>query len=120
MNGKRKKSINCFNNEFTVHVISSASMQMFGSNTLASFGNFFNDENQLSGDWRATISEIIFLTKTEHVVNGEIIAYSLEGYEDSQKISSYANVISWPYNGENLSFMTGNFDYVNQLPGTIK
>ena len=39
---------NQFEDEFTVHVISSASMQIFKSNTLASFRNFFNDEIQLS------------------------------------------------------------------------
>ena len=113
-------SRNRFDDEFTVHVISSASMQIFGSNTLASFRNFFNDEIQLSGDWRVALSEIIFPTKIEHVVNGDLLAYSLKGYEDSQKISSDASVISRPYNGEKLSFMTCNFDNVNQLLGTIK
>ena len=110
---------NRFDDEFTVHVISSASMQIFGSNTLASFRNFFNDEIQLSGDWRVALSEIIFPTKIEPVVDGDLIAYSLKGYEDSQKPSSDANVISRPYNGEKLCFMTGNFDNVNQLLGTI-
>ena len=77
------------------------------------FAIFFNDEIQLSGDWRVALSEIIFPTKIEHVVNGDLIAYSLKGYEDSQKISSDASVISRPYNGEKLSFMTGNFDNIN-------
>ena len=45
-----------------MHVISSASMQI-----------------QLSGDWRVALSEIIFPTKIEHVVNGDLIAYSLKG-----------------------------------------
>ena len=84
------------------------------------FGNFFNDEIQLYGDWRVALSEIMFPTKIEHVVNGDLIAYSLKGYEDSRKISSDANVISRPYNGEKISFVTGNFDNVNQLLGTIK
>ena len=66
------------------------------------------------------LTEIIFPTKNEHVVNGDLIAYSLKGYQDSQKLSSDANVISRPYNGEKLSFMAGNFDNVNQLLGTIK
>ena len=71
---------------------------------------FFNDEIQLSGDWRVALSEIIFPTKIQHVVNGDLIAYSLKGYEDSQRISSDANVISIPYSGEKFSLMTGNFD----------
>ena len=95
-------SRNRFDDEFTVCVISSASTQIFGSNTLVSFRNNFNDENQLSGDWRVTLSKIIFPTKSEHVVNGDLIAYSLKGCEDSQKISSDANVISRPYNVKNF------------------
>ena len=75
-------------------------MQIIGSNTLASFRIFFNDKIQLSGDWRVALSEIIFPTKIEHVMNGDLIAYNLKRYEDSQKISSDANIISRPYNGE--------------------
>ena len=52
--------------------------------------------------------------------SGDLIAYSLKGYEDSQKILSDANVFSRPYNGEKLPFMTGNFDNFNRLLGTIK
>ena len=63
-------SRNRFVDQLIDHVISSASMQIFWSNTLASFGNFFNDEIQLSGDWRLALSEIIFQTKNEHVVSG--------------------------------------------------
>ena len=57
---------------------------------------------------------------SNYAVNADLIAYSRKGYEDTQKISSDANVISRPYNGGKLSFMTGNFDNVNQLLGTIK
>ena len=72
-----------FEDELTVHVIFSASMEIFNQNLLASFRNFFNDEIQLSGDWRVARSEIIFPIKIQHVVNGDLIAYSLKGYEDS-------------------------------------
>ena len=113
-------SRNRFDDEFTVHVISSASMETFGSNTLASFRNFFIDEIHLSVNWRVALSEIIFPSKVQHVVNGDLIAYSRKGYEDSQKISSDANVISRPYNGEKISSMTGSFDTVAQLMSTIK
>ena len=109
-----------FEDEFTVHVLSSGSIEIFDQNTLTSFRNFFNDEIQLSGKWRVALSEIIFPTKIQHVVNGDLIAYSLKGYEDSQKISSDANVISRPYSGEKFSFMTGNVDSVAQLLFTIK
>ena len=95
-------------------------MEIFDQNRLASFWHTFNDEVQLSGDWRVTLSEIMFPTKIQHVMNGDLIAYSLKGYEDSQKISSDANVISWPYSREKFSIMTGNFDTVAQLQFTIK
>ena len=87
-------------------------MEIFDQNTLCSFRNFLNDEIHLSGDWRVALCEIIFPTKLQHVVIG---AYSLKGYEDSQRISSDANIISRPYSGEKFSFMTGNFDTGAQL-----
>ena len=109
-----------FEDEFTVHVISSASMGIFDQNTLASFRNFFNDEIQLSDGWRVAVSETIFPIKIQPVVNGDLITNSLRGYEDSQRISSDANVNSQPKGGEKFSFMTGNFDTVAQLLFIIK
>ena len=103
-----------FEDEFTVHVISSASIEIFDQSTLASFQNS-NDEIQLSGDWRAALSEIIVPTKVQHVVKRDLRAYDLKGYEESQLISSDANVISRPRSGEKFSFMTGSFDTVAQL-----
>ena len=95
-------------------------MEIFDQNILASFRNFFNDEIRLLGDWRLALREIIFPTKIQHVVNGDLIAYSLKGYEDSQRISSDVNVIYLPYSGEKFSFMTVNFDTVAQLLFTVK
>ena len=66
------------------------------------------------------LSEIIFPTKTENIVNGNLTVYNLKDYEDSQKISSGANVISRPYSGQQFSFMPGTFDTVAQLLATIK
>ena len=94
-------SSSCFEDEFTVHVISSASMDIFQENTLAYFRNLFNDEINLTGDWRVALSEIIFPTKIEHIVNGDLVAFSLRGYEESQNRATGSNVISRPYNGEN-------------------
>ena len=116
LNKKKKMSTNRFDDGFTVHVILSASMQIFESNNLASF-LIFSMMKFNSGDWRVALSEIIFQTKFEHVVNGDLIAYSPNGYKDSQKILTVANVIS---RGEKLSFMTGNLVNVNQLLGSIK
>ena len=112
-------SENRFTDEFTVHVTSSAPMEIFDSNTLNSFRNFFN-EIQLAGDWRRALSEIIFPTKNEPIVNGDMVVYSLKGYEDSQKRATEANVISRPYNGEKLSIMTGTYNSVVDILTTIK
>ena len=84
-------------------------MQKFGSNTMASFCNFL-----------VALSEIIIPNKIEHSVNGNLKACSLKGYDDLQQISSVFNVISRPYSGEMLAFMTDNFDNVNQFLGIIK
>ena len=115
-----KNELNRFTDEFTVHVISSASMEIFDSNTLSSFRNFFKDEIQLAGDWRVALSEIIFPTKNEHIVNGDMVVYSLKGYEDSQKRATEANVISCPYNGEKLSIKTETYNSVVDILTTIK
>ena len=109
-----------FEDEFTVHAISSASMEIFDQNTLASSRNFFNDKIQLSGDWRVALSEIIFSTKTEHITNVVLASYSSSGLENHQRNTSGAYVISRPSYGEQLAFMPGTFDTVPQLLATIK
>ena len=95
-------------------------MEIFDSNTLASFRNFFNDEIQLSVDWRVALKEIIFPTKIENFVNGNLTVYNLKDYKDSQKMSSGANVISRPYSGQKLAFMPGTFDSLAQFLATVK
>ena len=66
------------------------------------------------------LSEIIFPTKIENIVNGNLTVYNLKDYEDSQKMSSGANVISRPYSGQKVAFMPGTFDSVAQLLATVK
>ena len=113
-------SNNLFEDEFTIHVVSSASMELIDSNTLAPFQTFFNDEIQLSGDWRVALTEIIFPTKIEIIVKGNLTVYNLKDYEDSQNMSAAANVISRPYSGQKLAFMTDTFDLVAQFCATVK
>ena len=43
--------------EFTVHLISTASMDYFPDTTLASFRKFCKEEIALDGDWRVALSE---------------------------------------------------------------
>ena len=66
------------------------------------------------------LSEIIYPTKIENIVNGNLTVYNLKDYEESQKMSSGANIISRPYSGQKLAFMPGTFDSVAQLLATVK
>ena len=50
-------------NEFMVHLVSLASINIFVQSTLSSFKNYFNEEINLEGDWRVALSEIIFPAK---------------------------------------------------------
>ena len=59
------------------------------------------------------LSEIVFLTKIENIVNGNLILYNWKDNEDSQKISSGATVVSRPYTRQQFRFMPGySFDIV--------
>ena len=66
------------------------------------------------------LSEIIVPTKFEHIVNEDLVAFSLRGFEESQNRATGSNVISRPHNGEKLAFMTGTYDTVAQILATIK
>ena len=72
-----------FEDEFTVQVVSSASLEMFCSNTLAYFRNIFNNKIQLSGDWRVALNEVIFPVKIENIADGNMTVYNFKDYEDS-------------------------------------
>ena len=61
--------------EFTVHLISTASMDYFPDNTFDSFRNFCKEEIALDGDWRVALSEIIFPTKLNKVTDEEFTCF---------------------------------------------
>ena len=89
-----------FEHEFTVQVVSSPSMELFGSKANTSLRNFFNDQIQLSGDWRVALSEIIFSTNYENIVDGEITVYKLKDYEDSENNFLRWQIVSRLYSGQ--------------------
>ena len=66
------------------------------------------------------LSELIFPTKIEHLVSGDLAAFSLRGYEEWQNRATWANVISRPYSGEELAFMAGTYYTVAQILATIQ
>ena len=53
--------------EFEVHLLSTASMNIFADNTLASFKNQLPQNISLESDWRVAISEIIFPSNINNV-----------------------------------------------------
>ena len=53
--------------EFEVHLLSTASMNVFPDNTLASFKNQLPQNVSLEGDWRVALSEVIFASNINNV-----------------------------------------------------
>ena len=53
--------------EFELHLLSTASLNIFQDNTLASFKNQLPQSFSLEGDWRVALSEIIFPSEINNV-----------------------------------------------------
>ena len=54
--------------EFEVHLLSTASLEIFGDNTLAAFKNQLPQNISLEGDWRVALSEIIFPSELNNLI----------------------------------------------------
>ena len=106
--------------EFTVHLISTASMDFFRDNTLASFRNFCKEEIALDGDWRVALSEIIFLTKLNNVTDEEITYFRASEVVASKSNAGNRNTISRPYYGEKVFIKSGEYTFIEQLIDEIK
>ena len=53
--------------EFEVHFLFTASLEIFGDNTLAAFNNQLPQNISLEGDWRVALSKIIFPSEINNV-----------------------------------------------------
>ena len=62
--------------DFTVHLVSSASMDVFHDNTLSSFRNQLAQPLQLDGEWQVALESIIFPTSIKNVTSTRIREYS--------------------------------------------
>ena len=60
-------------------------MQIIKSNTLALFRNFSIDEIQLPGVWRVALSETIFTTEIENIVEGNLLLSAWKNMKKLQK-----------------------------------
>ena len=99
--------------EFTLHLISTASMDFFPDNTLASFRIFCKEEIALDGDWRVALSEIIFPIKINNVTDEEFTYFRA-----SEVVAS--NTISRPYYTEKVFIKSGEYTVIEQLINEIK
>ena len=106
-------------NEFTIHLVSSASMSIFPENALANLKNFFNEEISLEDDWRVALSEIMFPSRINHVNSTRIIKYSSEGNKTHQR-SIPTGAVSKPYKGETVLINAGSFENLEHLIKAIK
>ena len=103
-------------NEFTVHLISTASMDYFPDNTLASFRNFSKEEIiALDGDWRVALSGIIFPTKLNNVTDEEFTYFRASEVVASKSNAGNRITISRPYYGEKIFIKSGEYTFIEKI-----
>ena len=100
-------------NEFTVYLVSSASMSVFTDNTLASFKNLFSEEIILDGDWRVALSEVIFPAYFYSVVDTEVRVYRKKEKPENRTNSEFT--VSKPYTGERATVLNRAYENVEEL-----
>ena len=62
--------------EFTIDLISNASMEIFSENTMASFPNQLSQPIQLQGEWQVALTSLSFSSNINNVNAGEIVVYT--------------------------------------------
>ena len=60
---------------FSFTLVSSASMNIFIDNSLASFKNLLSEDIDLQGEWRVALSEITFPTHFNNLTDTKIVCY---------------------------------------------
>ena len=65
------------NKEFTIDLISNASMGFFTNNTMAKFRNQLAQPLQLDGDWQLALASISFPSNINNINSAEIVAYAV-------------------------------------------
>ena len=105
--------------EFTVHLVSSASLNIFPQNILASFKNYSNEDINLESDWRVEISEIIFPAKMNQVNKIDLNIFSSEGLKFYEKSIPF-DAVSRPNREERAIFGTGSYENRDHLLRSLK
>ena len=67
--------------EFTIDMISNASMGIFTNNTIAKFRNQLAKPLQLDGNWQVAVASISFPSNIINVNSAKIVAYVSSGAE---------------------------------------
>ena len=106
--------------EFSVHLISTASVDYFPDNTLASFRNFCKEEKALDGNWRVALSETIFPTKLKSVTDEEFTYFRASEKVSSKSNAGNRNTISRPFYGKNFFIKSGEYTFIKQLIDEMK
>ena len=106
-------------NEFTAHLISSASMNIFPQNILSFFKNYFDEENNLEGNWRVALSEIIFPAKINRLNKSDLTIFSSKRLKVYEKSIPFDDV-SRPYEGERAITGIGSYENHDNLLGSSK
>ena len=84
------------NDEFVVHLISTASKDFFPNNTLASLRNFCKEEIALDGVWTVALSELVFPKKFNIVTDEEFTYFTASEVVASKSNAGNRNTTSRP------------------------
>lgn len=98
--------------EFTLHLVSSASMEIFPENTLASFTNVLGEEISLIGDWRVALTEIIFPSYIKNVTDTLITVFRGDDHDNREVPAGF---ISKQRQGNHLSIKSGTYEKLDDL-----
>ena len=104
--------------EFSISLVSNASMNIFPDNTLACFVNVFNEEIVLEGDWRVGLQEIIFPAFIKNVTDTSMYVFRKD---DPDIIPNEGNISKGPWRKGNLvSLVPGCYTSTEDLLNEIK
>lgn len=104
--------------EFTVDLVSNASMNIFDNNVLSSFRNQLSQPLQLEGDWRVALSQITFPESIKNVSSTKIRQYTQNDPE--LKLNAATTVMSRPRRGKEVDIRAGIYNNVQDLLAEIK
>ena len=72
---------------FTITLVSSASMNTFNDNSLASFKNLLSGNIDLQDEWRVALTEITFPTHINNVTDTKLVFYKKDKVKASLKVA---------------------------------